>query len=337
MAVWLSSSSHSICLTKGMSRILPGRFLPHRLSVDERKRSRQYAEELQQRLTEMHTAEKHYESHCELNDLDPKSIEAFATFAVAMETGAGGRDPIQHSTRHGYLKCVLNSLRSNTDPIVAMRQYVVEDAKEEAAKHGRGHAPDYCLSTLIVIYECVPSSTRAVCWLAIALGLRNIDLQWLRPVAITFGHVKNGELQDLWVDVAFGKVIRGTGDRRTLHLKRSMLPGILPPPELLQMVAEGRQDFTSWEIADVDTFNRALKKAMPRTNLLFVRGAPTTYTFRRNFVHRIINCCRNPNGSVRWDEVTEYTLHFKEENVKAHYCLTAEDRGLLGAHYDPWS
>jgi len=102
--------------------------LPHRLSVDERKRSRQYAEELQQRLTEMHTAEKHYESHCELNDLDPKSIEAFATFAVAMETGAGGRDPIQHSTRHGYLKCVLNSLRSNTDPIVAMRQYVVEDA-----------------------------------------------------------------------------------------------------------------------------------------------------------------------------------------------------------------
>jgi len=122
-----------------------------------------------------------------------------------METGAGGRDPIQHSTRHGYLKCVLNSLRSNTDPVVAMRQYVVEDEKEEAAKHGRGHAPDYCLSTLIVIYECVPSSTRAVCWLAIALGLRNIDLQWLRPVAITFGHVETASCRTSGLTLLLGR------------------------------------------------------------------------------------------------------------------------------------
>jgi len=34
-----------------------------------------------------------------------------------------------------------------------------------------------------------------------------------------------------------------------------MLPGIPPPSELLQMIAEGKDDFTEWEIASVDQLN----------------------------------------------------------------------------------
>ena len=188
-----------------------------------------------------------------------------------------------------------------------------------------------------MLYNFVPRRVKGTVWLAITLGLRNVDLQWLKPQALTFGRMIKGELQDLWVDVTFGKVIHSPGDRRTVHLRKAMLTGIPPPTELLEMVANAREDFTAWEIASVDQLNRELGRASPLTGLLFRRGKPTTYTFRRNFVQRVIEGCRGKNGLVNWKSVTEYTLHFKEENVKAHYSLTAEDRGVLGADYDPWA
>jgi len=319
-------------------RLRAGRYEPHRLTVRERRRAREYEQELEERLHELHTAQKHFQTHCELNRLEPTTIHAFVTFAVSLEAEVDPEvGPIKQGTRYSYLKKVMHALQSTTDPLVAKRRFVVDDAKELAAQSGRGHAPDYSLSVLHTLYHVAPSRARGTLWLAIALGLRNVDLQWLHPRALTFGRVVNGELQDLWVDVTFGKVIHSTGDRRTLHLRRSMLPGIPPPPELLQMIADGKDDFTEWEIASVDQMNRYLARMAPRTGLLFNRGNPTTYTLRRNFVHRVIESCRGQNGVVRWKDVTEYTLHFKEENVKAHYALTAEDRGLLGSSYDPWS
>lgn len=51
----------------------------------------------------------------------------------------------------------------------------------------------------------------------------------------------------------------------------------------------------------------------------------STYTFRRNYVHRVLEEFTEVDGTVDWEKVTQYTLHFSEKVVKSVYAKTAEE------------
>ena len=139
-----------------------GRYDPHRLTAGERRRAREYEQELEERLHDLHTAQKHFQKHCELNRLEPTSIHAFATFGPLETEGDPVLGPIKQGTRYAYLKKVMHALQSTTDPIVAKRRFIVDDAKELAAQNVRGDAPDYCVSVLHALYHVAAGAWHSV-------------------------------------------------------------------------------------------------------------------------------------------------------------------------------
>jgi len=50
----------------------------------------------------------------------------------------------------------------------------------------------------------------------------------------------------------------------------------------------------------------------------------TTYSFRRNYVHRIIDHFTT-DGTVDWDRVTQLTLHFSDKLVRSIYSKMAAE------------
>jgi integrase len=54
-------------------------------------------------------------------------------------------------------------------------------------------------------------------------------------------------------------------------------------------------------------------------------GSVTSYSLRRNFVHRTIERFTDESGVIDWDKVTAMTLHFDEATVKAYYQRHASD------------
>ena len=63
---------------------------------------------------------------------------------------------------------------------------------------------------------------------------------------------------------------------------------------------------------------------------------PTTYTCRRNYVHRVVYSCTDEHGATGWGAVKQKTLHFKEQTIKSYYDLSAADQRMVGANYNPW-
>ena len=309
-----------------------GRYEPHVLTVGERQETERYLSELRDRQDVVKTGAAHFRKHCELNALDPDSAVAFASFTISLRAGA---DPVQRRTLHGYLKESQTSLREDDrSEAEVLRGFMIDDASEAAAKAPRGHAPDYCLSMLTVLYKHLAPGHQVLGWLGLAAGLRNVDFQSLQLHNLALRYAKDGTLDELIITVEFGKTIRKTTERRTVCLPRVLLPKQQPPETLKRL--SSKEGSSGWRMATVDEFNQEARLAARRADTIYRRGAPTTYSFRRNFVHRVISHCKGPIG-VNWEQVTKYTLHFSDENVRANYELTAADYNDLGTNYNPWA
>lgn len=309
-------------------------YRPHRLTTAQRRRAEERHRRIVGQMGELKQAVLHYLRFCIVNQLHPHDLGAYDGFIVQFQS----RRSYNRRTLAEYEQDIAEYL---TEPRRSQeeryRRASLEDTRSAAAREPRGHAPDYNLSFNRLLYENMLSpADRIMTWMGLALGLRPFDIDELGLRNIVLKR-RQGILSSITVTVEVTKVISKAADRRNVTLEGNLLPGVEPPPELYAITGPGSTHSLATIEASAEQFNRALDRARGRSGLFARLGKPTSYTLRRNFVHRVIARCRLPSGEPDWSRIALYTLHFKEGTIRGHYELTANDLKLLGEDYDPWA
>ena len=86
-------------------------------------------------------------------------------------------------------------------------------------------------------------------------------------------------------------------------------PGIDPPTELTRRWSAGGE--TPVITQDVDFFNKALKKVQPCDT--------TSYSYRRLFIHTVLDSLTDETGLVDWCAAMQITGHKCEKTLRCSY------------------
>lgn len=85
----------------------------------------------------------------------------------------------------------------------------------------------------------------------------------------------------------------------------------------LDFVCHGERFTENIFEGEINSFNRALKAAHPRFEN---DGVPTSYSFRRSFMNRVVEHFRIlGDGVVDWDAAAKFTLHSSGDVLRGHY------------------
>jgi len=147
-------------------------------------------------------------------------------------------------------------------------------------------------------------------------GARNADLQGLGDFII------NPNSDELVVDVIISKTRKCPDHRYTLVLRGDRNVFQLLPASI-------QADLLTWcQCGNKVTLTPGGRPYVKTGNLLrwISMHCPsiTSYTIRRNYIHRIISFFRAPDsGVVDWKAVSDMTLHFSEVMVKGVYAASA--------------
>jgi len=238
----------------------------------------------------------------ELNGFEIRSGEALLCFAAVLSRYY---DPGTVSTRLGYIRAEL--LRNGR-----ITSHLIEKHfKLKKALKGNNHAPDVnlfgCLAKLHRAPRGIERTSLAVILLT---GLRNEDLKGAGDIRIAI----NGNIT---ADVLVAKNRRSIGERTTLHLRGDFSIFNFFDDNLRDDVKVWCE--SAWPRTTIETaiLLHWMYKEMKKT---------TTYTFRRQYIHRILDLLEDPStGYIPYDKVISYTLHFEEKTVKAFYMKRAQD------------
>ena len=310
-------------------------FVPHPLTRNEIRAAKRRREHTIELLGEVPQGVKHWHAFLAANpSLSADNLDTWDYFAAQLETRPMGEERL--GTTHEYLKQVSTYLKEKDRPMaLRYREIGVEELRALALKQPGGHAPDYPLWYCKKIYEKTEPNMKAAVFLNLSLGMRASDEDEnklnLENVHLRFNGA--GILTSMVVTVTNAKNIHSRADQRTVIIPAELLPGVEPPADLVALAGTPGAGLP----CDCDTLNRTLEQGRLAARLGKTRGKPTSYTLRRNFVHRVIARCRLPSGEPDWDRVKLYTLHFREQTIRGHYELTAADLNVLGKDYDPWS
>lgn len=246
-----------------------------------------------------------FQDFCNINALS-LSADSFASYAAVLLHH--DMDPGSVITRQ---KNVMSEIRRGG---VITWANVKKELGIQKARLGRRHARDAPISTLAAALDVCPSCVFRQHLLVIMLcGARNADLEeqnddtW--KLAVTQGVAR------ISMEVMVAKQRRLPQDHTTLTLSGRLIPW--------EELSEGlRRDALRWR--------PSVGRASTAKLLSWMKKQPsikgfTTYTFRRNYVHRMITAFSGEDDLVQWKSVTEKTLHFSEKTVKASYMIHTSD------------
>jgi hypothetical protein len=126
--------------------------------------------------------------------------------------------------------------------------------------------------------------------------------------------------------VMVAKARRLPQDHTTLVLSGALLPWSSVPSSLRCDVREWRPSGTG--VSTVKLL--AWMRRQPALSAVISKAGEkkkhyTTHSFRRNYVHRVIDHFTGEDDIVIWKSVMEKTLHFSEKMVKSSYMKHASD------------
>lgn len=181
------------------------------------------------------------------------------------------------------------------------------------AKLGSSHAPDADMATLVKALQDAPPDTEGV-QLSIMLltGSRNADIEG-------FGDIRFSRSESDWTilaDVVCSKTRKTPDETTLLTLKGpTCFFNSFSPAQQRRMMSFKTDDF-------VDTPELLRWMKQHDSTKVF-----TTYSFRRCYIHNILSAFTSVvNGSINWEAVLQYTLHFSEKTVKSVYAKKAGER-----------
>ena len=195
--------------------------------------------------------------------------------------------------------------------------------KAASARHadfeGR-HAPDIpddILWQYVVEADFVWQSILYVLYVA---GLRAKAIRYFRRNRIYVPKKRMWKKESLEFVVRIDKTRKRRALRAILQLPKEW-DWIPQPPtdQTWQFFAEGDAEERLFEGVTASDINSELRKMSARLNL----PRPTTYSFRRAYINRIIPLVNNKK------QLTEFTLHFETSTVDAFYMRTRADKNKM--------
>jgi len=299
----------------------PRKYIPHRETVAEEKSRRETNGRIAQRHKAKMAALATYEEHCRLNNLQLN--EGWVHWFNALKSSL-----LEPGTVRTMMKNAQDMhKRSQSDEADAM--WLCND--NCATKPGR-HAQDVTLSDLMRILAKVPMHHRASVLYHIATGSRISDQT--RTMRCLVSMKEDGKFV---VERRREKTMTKSGDRCTVVLPKRMLPPGMDElwrTHFAQM-KKGRYMWSSKSQLEVDvyaataTYNTMIQLAAAVAGV----ARPTSYTFRRNFMHRMIWNCTDKDGQVDWAQVRKYSKHHLDSTVEAYYRKHVSDESF---DENPW-
>jgi len=185
-----------------------------------------------------------------------------------------------------------------------LRKYI----KELDAKADHKHACDYTLEQLMdALRKFRNPLVMKAAWLILSIGLRHEDLAELCGKNMYWTTIET-----VMVDVNFAKQRRTRSETTVIHLPTSWLPAFVLTQESF---ATGKRlvcPHTTTQLV-----NEELQRTLPQA---------TTYSLRRNFIHRVLEKTKSQETNVYdFKTACKYTLHFDEKSLKAYYQKKAAD------------
>lgn len=266
--------------------------------------------ELAKKKSETHlTVRRQFEEHCSLNNELQTEEDKLLTFIGSMRNQGLLWSTI--TTRVGLLN---DSLRRGTDVMIC-RKDILAICSAEAAKISSRHAEDYALDDLVHICNHIECDFyRDVAFCVLWLGVRVSDLNHQR--------VENFNIDEdnIRFDVLFSKNRRQQKHAVTILIPRADLPPL--PSSLLERL--GKTSGPVFEMPVTATgLNSFLLKVVQQTKCSGT--PPTSYSLRRNFIHRVIAEMTDEVGEVAWNRVMLRTGHMSANVLKSAYAKKAKD------------
>jgi integrase len=292
------------------------------VAVIDSEATKQIAEQLLMEGDQEHAIrEVHWQcflAYCDCNHLDPRADydRAIPTFAASL---------LLQKRCEATVKVYLRHVHAVHEDVCTPISIVMRALTARIARKGSTHALDLEASDMCRLLEAIFS--RGTAWDAVATlflwwsGMRCADIAELKRRDVSWSP------QILRVQIRFSKTVRNVHDSVELRIPSKWLPiGPTKVREALQAhISQGDPEEELFAWATSARINYSLRAAWHQCGGTPVAGArhyPTTYTFRRAFVHSIEKRFTNPDtGAVEWNRVIQYTMHQTERILRGHYVL----------------
>lgn len=260
---------------------------------------------LTKRAAQISAYEKYIE-FCTLNSLVHTHAATILQYCACQKFN--GMDPGSILTMEKY---IFSEERRRRAHLGITRGLVVGLFKLAKTKVGTKHAVDADFDLLIAALSAAPAChERTQLCLMLLIGSRNKDISGYGALRFS----KNATIWTVLCDVVISKT-RNSPDDKCLLTLRGITCTFGKFPANLQLAMMNWKGEYFVKTATVLTF-------MKKANTL---AKYTTYTFRRNYIHRIITVFSNRDGSADWKSILQFTLHFSEKTVKSVYAKTAAE------------
>lgn len=246
---------------------------------------------------------------CGLNNFDPIGEFFLAIPTYAAQHEEHGTAPTSLLT---YLRAIRRAYDELTRPEIAY-EAVVRGMARAAALYVPRHARDFDVAVLTRIvtdmYEAGYQHHSFIAFTILSFGLRFSDLKEVQHQWVSWGmHDERLAI----VEVHLAKNIKSTQGFTQLRVPLEWMP---------QAPSDFLSAFARWLRAGVGSlaqeitlhdFNAWIKVHSPT-------GGGTSYSFRRNFMHRLLARLTNKNGIPNYKECAKYSLHHDEKMLKSAY------------------
>lgn len=250
-----------------------------------------------------------FAQHAELNGF--KGLTRFSKdLPKALSLYFVGLHRYKNSTKSTRIRNVLWYLRrldAEGTPLTAERHAevtagdILKEADWRAAGDEVKKAPYVPLERLLEFLErCESDKIRIRVLFMILTGLRNVDVNYLARDGFRIND------KHLFISVSRAKNRRRPRHRVRLVLRKSI------------------SYWSCYKLMDRKRLLRAAQHGMEAVSLSelnrYLAGiGATSYSLRRLYIKRIIEMNRGYDGSVDWDRVALFTLHFSPATIRAYY------------------
>lgn len=244
-----------------------------------------------------------FKSFCQINTM-PTDASSFAAYAALL---------LEHKMDPGSILSKQKNIQSELRNDGKITWYQVKkELSLRKARLGRKHAVDATTPDLAQILNncpsCIPRTRLIIMYLT---GARNADLEEQRDG--TWYIAPLDDSVQIKMEVLVAKARRLPEDHTTLTLSGRAVPWNLLSPS-------AKNDALHWKPSAQKCTTADLLIWMKRN----VQGL-TSYSFRRNYVHRMVEMFTGADDIVCWKNVMEKTLHFSERTIKASYMKHTSD------------
>lgn len=242
-----------------------------------------------------------YKAFARINQLDLQEAGTIARFCAALLSA--GLDPGTISTRIDYIRSERKrEMSGGVTWWLLKRHYDLLKAK-------KGRRPKTDASGKKLLEELAKSPRcleRTICTFILLSGSRNGCIGGIGEILFS--------TRIFACDVLVSKQRRSAGDFGTLRLLRPFNIWADIPSQL-------QIDLNKWALQQDQEGKR---KQVSTSQLLqwmqkHINKKYTTYTFRRAYIHRVIDGCTSSNGTIDYQRVISMTMHFQESTIRAFY------------------